>query len=407
MERPVNVCRPTTLAPHKTNAIASHDLFGHKPAEGFRKKAPFRKSGLPGLALSVLNGPRHGGKSGAKPKSPAGTMFPFFPVILLVVLSFAGSSSLCLASTIELRLAHSRPLAHSVNIGALAFKHRVETATSKTIGVEVIPEGRMGEDRSLLEQVLAGNLEMAALPLRYTLQIVPQSSLPGMPFFFTDRRRTFRILDGEFRKALFDLFDPKGLAALAWVYYGVPAIVNGEKPLERPQDFRGLRVNGPEDPLFYDTMTALEAIPSALGKERLAQALKSREVTAAQISLDQVLSPELKTVNRFITVPFRGIDLGILVINGRVWSELAPKFKAILLKAAEDFEDVNRGYQVQQEVYALAGAQSRGLSVLWLDQEDLKAFKTRMAPLYENWRQWIGAEWFNTLSRGVAESDIY
>ena len=311
------------------------------------------------------------------------------------------------AATVRIRLAHTESLTHAVNVALLVFKHKVETLTNQIIEVEVIPESRMGDARSLLDQVLLGHIQLAVIPIRLTLNMVPQAALAEMPFFFDNRKAGFNALNGDYRDALFPLFEEKGLVPLAWVHFGSLAVINAGKPLQGPEDFRKLRINDGEDPLFYDAMRALEAIPSSLSGEALTAAMENGDIQALQIPLALVLDTNQQKINRFVTASFQLMDMGLLVTNAAFWQGLLPKFRAILREAADDFEAVNRGYQVQQEVDLLRKAAARGLSVDVMDRKQRALFRHKMAPLYENWRHLLGPKWFDTFSNALAEEDLY
>jgi len=326
-------------------------------------------------------------------------MAVFLTGLLVAPPSFAGA--------IRIRIGHDRSLTHGVNIGLLQFKQAVETRTNRTISLEIIPESALGEGRSLLEQVLMGNIQMAVIPLYLTLHLVPQAAVLELPFQFHHRHTAYRMLDGEYREVLFDLYRGAGLPALAWVDFGGAAVVNARRPLYRPEDFRGLRINGPESPLFYDTMSALQAVPGSLRGNELAEALEKRDVNALLIPLDQIPDTSLKDTNRFVTVSFQTLHLGVLVINNSFWKELAPKFRSILREAAYDFEIINRGYQTQQEIHALRECLSKGLNVVYLSFSDRRQFRDKMNPVYENWRHILGPEWFDAFASAVTAESTF
>jgi len=311
------------------------------------------------------------------------------------------------AATLRIRAAHTESLTHAVNVALLVFKHKTETLTNQIIEVEVIPEGRIGDAPSLFDQMLLGQIQLAVIPIRLTLNMLPQAALAEMPFFFDNRKAGFRALNGDYRDALFPLFEDKGLVPLAWVYYGSLAVINAGKPLHNPEDFKGLRINGREDPLFYDSMRALGAVPSSMSGEALTGAVENGDVQALQIPLDLVLNANQQKINRFVTASFQMLDMGLLVINAAFWQGLVPKFHAILREAADDFEAVNRGYQVQQEVDLLRKATARGLSVKVMGKNQRALFRQKMTPLYENWRHLLGPGWFDTFSNILAEQNLY
>ncbi|MBI4773149.1 MAG: TRAP transporter substrate-binding protein [Deltaproteobacteria bacterium] len=311
------------------------------------------------------------------------------------------------AATLRVRVAHTESLTHAVNVALLVFKYKVETLTNQIIEVEVLPEGRMGDDASLLEQVLLGEIQLSVIPIRLTLSMVPQAALAEMPFFFDNPKSGLGALNGDYSDALFPLFEEKGLVPLAWVHYGSLAVIDADKPLHDPEDFNGLRINGPEDPLFYDSMRALGAVPSSLSGEPLTGAVENGDVQALQIPLALVLEANQEKINRFVTASFQSMDMGLLVANAAFWQSLVPKFRAILREASDDFEAVNRGYQVQQEVDLLRKAAARGLSVEVMDENQRALFRQKMTPLYENWRHLLGPKWFDTFSNALAEKDIY
>jgi len=308
--------------------------------------------------------------------------------------------------TAKIKLAHALPVSHGINICMLHFKHRVEFDSSDSLRVEVVPEARMGSDDSLLEQVGAGVLPMAVIKAGPLSRSIPAIALSRLPFVFPDRRTLYTFLDTPFRKKLEGSGFNQRLIILAWFEIGPRVWISLKKPFTKPSDFFNTRVRIPDDPVFFETVSALGATARSGDFEgsALAQALDSGELDAADVPMDRAVITKGGKQQTFITLSRHLWDLSLLAANASFWNGLTPKEQQTMLDAAYEAERLNRGLTISQTMSALQHARREGISTVRLEETSRQAFVRAVYPVYEKCRDQVGPDLFDRFMNKVRES---
>jgi acetolactate synthase-1/2/3 large subunit len=92
-----------------------------------------------------------------------------------------------------------------------------------------------------------------------TSSLVPELAALGLPFLFPDANAAYRVVDGPVGQELGQKLGAVGLVSLGFWDNGIRHITNRRRPINRPDDLRGLRIRTPADPATIDTFQALGA----------------------------------------------------------------------------------------------------------------------------------------------------
>src|ERR1700741_2757441 len=99
--------------------------------------------------------------------------------------------------TYVIKAGHAASKEHFAQKSFEKFKEIVETNSKGKIKVEIYPEGELGGEREMLEQVLLGDLTMIA-PASAPLDAATKSmAVWDLPYLFKDRETAYKVLDGE------------------------------------------------------------------------------------------------------------------------------------------------------------------------------------------------------------------
>ena len=146
-------------------------------------------------------------------------------ILLLLILSLilAGCSK---PTTIEqsdseekiyvIKAGHAASKEHFAQKSFEKFKEIVETNSKGKIKVEIYPEGELGGEREMVEQVLLGDLTMIA-PASAPLDAATKSmAVWDLPYLFKDRETAHKVLDGEVGQEILDSLSDVGLKGLVY-----------------------------------------------------------------------------------------------------------------------------------------------------------------------------------------------
>lgn len=130
-------------------------------------------------------------------------------VLISIVILLVGSLSLLGAAADKSRVFK---LTHVVNekdafhISALKFKEIVEEKTASRIKIEIHPNAELGDERTLLEGMQMGTIDMGVITDGPIANFLPEIAVFEMPFLFGTPDEAYFILDGPIgQKVLKDL----------------------------------------------------------------------------------------------------------------------------------------------------------------------------------------------------------
>ena len=116
--------------------------------------------------------------------------------------------------TYVIKIGHAAAKEHFAQSSFEKFKELVERNSKGKIKVEIYPEGELGGEREMLEQVLLGELTMIA-PASAPLDAVSKyMAIWDLPYLFNDRETAYKVLDGEIGQEVLDSLSDKGLIGL-------------------------------------------------------------------------------------------------------------------------------------------------------------------------------------------------
>jgi TRAP-type C4-dicarboxylate transport system substrate-binding protein len=158
-----------------------------------------------------------------------------------------------------------------------AFKSAMEKYSRGRVKVELYANGRLGDNKSMIEQVLNGNIfgvctgNAAFAPFYNRCQVL------DAPYIFKDATTLNNVLDGPAGRKLFnDMAAKTGLRVLSWGNGGVgTCFVNRKKEVRVPADMKGLKMRVMDNPLAMELVKAIGAIPCPVAWMEVYSALQT------------------------------------------------------------------------------------------------------------------------------------
>lgn len=146
-----------------------------------------------------------------------------------------------------MKLAHlnkNDPFDNGTGAMATVFKSLVEAGTNGSVTVQVFPDGQLGKDNEVIQQVKAGVVQSTIASVGGIASIYPMIGVLDMPFAYPNIAVTYDVFDGPFGKALAnDITKKTGLDVLGFGDSGgFFAISNSKHAIKSPEDMKGLKI---------------------------------------------------------------------------------------------------------------------------------------------------------------------
>ena len=169
--------------------------------------------------------------------------------VMLGAIAATVMAGTALAADVTIRIGHLNPAdpteSHSGAMTAV-FKSLVETASNGEIEVKLFPNGQLGKDNEVIQQVRDGIVESCISSSGGVAQHYPLVGVFDIPFAFPNIYVSDKVmsLESDFGKKFAADMDAKtGLHTLAMLDSGgFFAFTNSKRPIKTVEDMKGLRL---------------------------------------------------------------------------------------------------------------------------------------------------------------------
>jgi TRAP-type C4-dicarboxylate transport system substrate-binding protein len=205
----------------------------------------------------------------------------------------------------------------------------IEQKTQGRVRFKFYPGGIMGNDKTVLRKIRAGQLQGGAFTSGALAQIYPDIDLYGLPLMFRDYGEVGHVRERMDEKLVAGL-ERAGFVALA-ITDGGFAYLMSQRPMRQVSDLGGAKVWTQEGDVM--SATALEIIgvsPVQLSLADVYTALQTGLVNTVGAPAMGAIALQWHTKVKYLTdVPLTYLT-GAFVIDGKVFARLAPEDQRVI-----------------------------------------------------------------------------
>jgi len=256
--------------------------------------------------------------------------------------------------------------------------------------VKLFPNGQLGDQLSMLQQVKTGELEMAGIagaPLASALY--PPFSIFSLPYLVKDHKiaEDLLVMDNPFVKYIVsDLKEKTGVSILTIAPQGFRNLTNNVRPIKSPEDLKGLKIRTMQVTPHIKMINSAGANAVPVPWLELYSALETGVVDGQENPLALIKSMHYDEVQDYLTISKHVLLSGIRVYNVE-WFESLPKdLQVAIIKAAEHARSSDFGLNNIMDALLLEEFdQSSKINVYIPTSEEINMFKEAMQPAAFNW----------------------
>lgn len=257
--------------------------------------------------------------------------------------------SAVMAQDVTIRLAHLNPDdAFQSNSGAMAavFKSLVEANSNGGIEVEVFPNGQLGKDAEVLDQVRSGLVESTISSAGGVAEHYSLVGVFDIPFAFPNIGVASRVIstDSAFgEKLVSDIEEKTELKVLGLLDSGgFFAFTNSERPIETVEDMDGLRIRTMTLPTHEAIISSLGARPTALPWAEVYTALQTGVADGQMNPVPIIAFANFDEVQKYLSITNHVITPYVWTMNDEFFNSLSPEYQTLINWAAEVATDAGR-----------------------------------------------------------------
>lgn len=246
------------------------------------------------------------------------------------------------AADITIRLAHLNPedpfQSHSGSMAAV-FKSLVESNSNGEIEVKLFPNGQLGKDNEVIEQVRGGIVESTISSAGGIAQHYELVGVFDIPFAFPNIGVASRVITKQSsfgQKFIGDLESSTGLKVLGLIDSGgFFAFTNSKKPIKSVADMEGLRIRTMTLPTHEAIVSSLGGQPTPLPWAEVYTALQTGVADGQMNPVPIIAFAKFDEVQKYLSVTNHVITPYIWSMNNDFYNGLSDEHKNLVNWAAE------------------------------------------------------------------------
>jgi tripartite ATP-independent transporter DctP family solute receptor len=264
----------------------------------------------------------------------------------------------------------------------------VEKRTNGRYKIKTFYSGALGAERESVEAVQLGTQELTFTSTGPIPNFVPEVKVLDIPFLFRDYDHARAVLDGPIGQDMLKKFDSKGMKALAWGENGFRHMTNNKRPINAPEEMKGLKMRTMENPVHVQAYKGFGIIATPMAFTEVFTALQQGTVDGQENPLSVIVANKFEQVQKHLTLTSHVYSPGVFLMNKEAFDKLSAADKTAFLEAAKVAAKANRDRVDADEKSAVAYLRSKGMQVV--DNVDTTKYQAVLAPVFADFEKQFG-----------------
>jgi len=318
-------------------------------------------------------------------------------ICLILVMILILSVSAC-GKTAESDVASNEPrtikLSVCVNekdgfyVAAAKFEELVEERTGGNINIEIYPNSTLGDERTTIEGMQNGTVDMGVITCGPVANFVPEISVFEMPFLFSSAEEAYKVLDGPVGDKVIAMLDKVNLKGLAYAERGFRNLTNSKKPVLNVDDIKGLKIRVMENPLYIDAFKALGANAVPMAWTETLTALQQGTIDGQENPINVVYAFKLYETQKYLSLTQHTYAPALFLMSKQTFESLDEETRGIFEVASKEAATYERNWNAEQMVEQMEFIKEQGTEIV---EPDLASFQDAMQPVYEKYGEKFGS----------------
>ena len=253
--------------------------------------------------------------------------------LLIAVLAAAVAAPA--AAQTEIKFGHVGEPGSLFAASAEEFAKRANAKLGTKAKVVVYGSSQLGGDKELLQKLKLGTVDMA-LPSTVMSSEADLFGVFEMPYLVKDRAHMQRIEKEVFWSKLAPEAEKKGLKVVAVWENGYRHITNSKRPINTPDDLKGIKLRVPEGKWRVKMFQTYGANPSPMKFSEVFTALQTGVMDGQENPFTQIYSAKFQEVQKFLSLTGHVYTPAYVTVGAKKWETLPADVRQVLEDVAKE-----------------------------------------------------------------------
>lgn len=283
---------------------------------------------------------------------------------LLIACLIASMGSAAFAAKFNLKMGHAVNPTDGQHAAALKLAELVKARTNGDVEITVYPANQLGNDAAMINGARGGTIDIVSSGASNFNGIVSNTAAMELPFVFRSAQHAYNVLDGAVGRGVLDELNPHGLKGLAYWENGWRAFTNNKRPVNKPEDLKGLKIRSTPNPYHIQAFKLLGMNPSPMPIAELYTALETGTFDAQEHPINVTWSSKFYEVQKYLTVSNHVYSPLIVAMNKAKFDSLPTNYQSIVMQSAVEAAKYQRDLNAQNAGKVVAELKKAGMQVI-------------------------------------------
>ena len=240
----------------------------------------------------------------------------------------AGTSAFAQYSERTIKFTNGVNADHPVSAGVKRMQEVLDARTGGKMKINAFWGGSAGTALQATQALRAGTQEMVCTSSSPLVGIVKELGVFDLPFLFANEKEADAVLDGPAGEYFNKKLEAAGLVNLAYWENGFRNLTNSKRPVNKVEDFDGVKVRVMQNNIFLDTFKTLgtNAVPMAFPE--VFTALETKTIDGQENPFVTIDTSKFYEVQKYLSVTRHAYTPFLILYSKKLWDQLTPPSKA-------------------------------------------------------------------------------
>lgn len=294
----------------------------------------------------------------------------------------------------SLRLAVPDPADSSVGRAATRFAELVNEKTGGEVAIQVFPDGVLfGKDQNAaINQLGSGALDGLILATSVYASFEPKMNAISLPYLFSNYDQLKAYLAGEPGQELLTSLDRLNIKGLGFFLRTFRDVTTRDRAITKAEDFKGLTLRTPNNPLFVRLFEALGANPTPMAFSEVYSALQLKAIDGQENPVEVPYNNRLYEVQGQLNMTQHLADSFLLGLSSTAWAKIPEEHQDAVQEAAKLMISEHDAEEIRQEEEIIGKLKEKGMQVNDFADGELEKVQEIARGIYDEFEDKIGAD---------------
>lgn len=303
---------------------------------------------------------------------------------LIVVCMLAVPCSAWADGEYNFTVAHTHAVGSLIDNAMNDLANRITEYTDGAVTFDFFPAGQLGDKITNMESIRAGTLSICEAAITDMSSFNDAWSVFCLPFLFDSSDECYEVYSNPtLLAALEEDLNEAGYHLLSFENVGARSLFSTKGSITSPDDCKGIKMRCLQDKYVAKTMELMGFSTISLGWTEVYTALQQGTVDAADNSAPLLRDAKMYEVAKYFSVLEAVRMPDIIIMSLADWNSLTPELQEKVNQACADYLKPQWDSYVAIEEDAIEEFKEKGVTVSYIDEAGLAAFKEAVQPVYD------------------------